>query len=308
MFNPDPAYAGLIPLLTLGLATLTFAAAFIFMMAQVFRTGEWETQAKTELYMAISTCIWGLVIFSAALSVDKITTAYCYEHGCSGNMFDGAHAYVSQVICLSTTTAMQMEGYKIGLQYLSGMKSKYYAGPWGFSFPTYPGFEVIERAVDLVQMFIIPFTSSLYVQVIGLDIIHACAITVLLPAAVLLRLFPPTREAGGFLMATAFALYFILPFTYLIHKEVMETLFYNEYGRGMCGGQPISSVADANPNELFSSMAARLRPDRVAADLLKYPTLISYVAVQSVFLPALSMIFVVTFIRTATRFFSQGME
>jgi hypothetical protein len=88
----------------------------------------------------------------------------------------------------------------------------------------------------------------------------------------------------------------------------MEGLFFKEFKRPMCGAQPISSVADAAPGELFSSMAARLRPDRVAADLLKYPTLISYVAVQSVFLPALSMILVVTFIRTGTRFFGQGME
>ena len=223
-------------------------------------------------------------------------------------MFDASNAYLSQVICLSTTTAIQMEGYKIGLQYFSGMKSRHYAGPWGFSYPTYPGFEVIERAVDLVQMFIIPFTSSLYVQMIGLDIIHASAIVVLLPAAVLLRLFPPTREAGGFLMATAFALYFILPFTYLIHKEVMEPLFSQEFGHAMCGGQEISSVASAAPGELFMGMASRLRPDRVALDLLKFPTMISYIAVQSVFLPAFSMVLVVTFIRTATKFFSQGME
>jgi len=304
MYKPDnPAYAGLIPLLSLGMVTMAFAAALIFMLAQILKAGEWEMQAKSELYQVFVTAIWGLVIFASAVSVDQITTAYA-----GGTMFDASHAYLSSVICLSTTAAMQMEGYKIGLQYFSGMKSRYYAGPWGFSFPTYPGFEVIERAVDLVQMFIIPFTSSLYVQVIGLDVIHAAAITVLLPAAVLLRLFPPTREAAGFLMATAFALYFILPFTYLIHKEVMEPLYLKEYGHAMCSGEEASSVVSADPTNLFSAMTSRLRPDRVAADLLKYPTLISYIAIQSVFLPALSMILVVTFIRSATKFFSQGME
>ena len=60
LFNPSSTYAGIMPLLILGMATMVFAAAFIFMLAQAFRTGEWESQAKTEIYHVITTCIWGL--------------------------------------------------------------------------------------------------------------------------------------------------------------------------------------------------------------------------------------------------------
>ena len=195
----------------------------------------------------------------------------------------------------------------MSFQFISGMRSKHYAGAWGFSYPTYPGFEVIERAADLVQMFVIPFASSIYVQLIGLDIIRGTAMVFLMPCGVLLRLFPPTREAGGFMIASAFALYVVLPFTYLVDKEVMEPLYLQEFGAPMCADSAgVSSAQISRPSQMFDSLAFNLLPD-LSKDLLGLPKSISYVAIQAVFLPALSMIIVVTFIRTTLRFFSQGM-
>jgi len=42
------------------------------------------------------------------------------------------------------------------------------------------------------------------------------ALVVFLPMGVVLRIFPPTRGAGGVLIAIAFSFFFIFPFTYLI--------------------------------------------------------------------------------------------
>lgn len=42
------------------------------------------------------------------------------------------------------------------------------------------------------------------------------ALMVFLPMGVVLRIFPPTRGAGGMLIAMAFSFFFIFPFTYLI--------------------------------------------------------------------------------------------
>ncbi len=302
LFAAQSAYGPLIPLIIIGLATMSFVAALGFMISQIFRTGEVEMQAKTEVYHVIVTVIWALFLFSAATTVDQVSRAYT-----GGTLFDGAQGYLSQVTCLSAVTSIKMEGYKMGLQYLSGMKSRYYAGPWGFSFPTYPGFEVIERAMDLMQMFIIPFTSSLYVQSMGLDIIRAGAMTLLMPAGILMRLFPPTRQAAGFMMAAAFGLYFVLPFTYIIGKEVMEPLYSREFGRGMCGQGAGTTIVGSSGTRMADSLALNLWPS-LSRDILKFPASISYLAMQSVFLPSLSMIITVTFIRSSTRFFGQGME
>ncbi|VVB56473.1 Uncharacterised protein [uncultured archaeon] len=310
LFAAQSAYGALIPLFIIGLATLSFVAALAFMVSQIFRSNEVMTAGKTEIYHAITTVLLGLFIFGTAVTLDHTLTLYCNDsaHACSGTLFDGAQAYINQVTCLSAMTSIKMEGYKMGLQYFAGMKSRFYAGAWGFSYPTYPGFEVLDRSMDLMQMFVIPFTSSLYVQKIGLDVIRATALTFLLPAGLLLRLFPPTRDAAGFLIASAFALYFILPFTYVMHKEIMEPMYLTEFGTPMCGGGASTNLVGLADQDLANSLALNLTPSPLGRDLLKFPTAISYVAVQSVFLPALSMIIVVTFIRTSTRFFAQGME
>ncbi len=310
IFSMQSSYGPLIDLLIIGLATLSFLAALAFMVSQIIKSNDMQMAGKTEIYHAITTVLLGLFIFGTAFVVDNTLTIYCNEagHRCSGTLFDGAQEYLNQVACLSAMSSIKMEGYKMGLQYLAGMKTKHYAGAWGFAYPTYPGFEVLDRAMDLIQMFIIPFTSSIYVQKIGLDIIRAGAMTLLLPAGLLLRLFPPTREAAGFLIASSFGLYFILPFTYIIHKEVMEPMYMTEFGVPMCGGGSSETVMASSDMTLASNLAANLWPSPLGRDLLKFPTGISYIAVQSVFLPALSMILVVTFIRTATKFFSQGME
>ncbi len=303
IFSLQSSYGPLIDLLIIGLATLSFLAALAFMVSQIIKSNDMQMAGKTEIYHAITTVLLGLFIFGTAIVVDTTTTLYA-----GGSLFDGAQSYLNQVACLSAMSSIKMEGYKMGLQYLAGMKTKHYAGAWGFAYPTYPGFEVLDRAMDLIQMFIIPFTSSIYVQKIGLDIIRAGAMTLLLPAGLLLRLFPPTREAAGFLIASSFGLYFILPFTYIIHKEVMEPMYMTEFGVPMCGGGSSETVMASSDMTLASNLAANLWPSPLGRDLLKFPTGISYIAVQSVFLPALSMILVVTFIRTATKFFSQGME
>ncbi len=303
IFNAQSTYGPLIQILLVGMVALSGFGALVIMLSRVFKSADWETQGKTELYQVFTALIWGLFILAFAVSVDQITTTFAH-----GTTFDAAQSYLGRVICLSSSASIKLEGYKMSFQFVSGMRSKHYAAAWGFSYPTFPGFEVLERAADLVQMFIIPFASSLYVQSIGLEIIHGTALVFLMPAGLLLRLFPPTREAGGFMLASAFALYFVLPFTYLIFKETMEPLYVMEYGVPMCSNSVADSSANlSRPGALVDSLALSLWPS-LSRDLLQLPKTLSYVALQAVFLPALAMILVVTFIRTTVRFFGQGMN
>jgi hypothetical protein len=286
----------------IAIATMSFVAALGFMAAQALRLQEWEMWAKGEIYQLIITVVLAIFLFSSAAVIDNTTRAYA-----GGTLFDGAQSYLGQVICLSAVTTIKMEGYKMALQYLAGMKSRYYASAWGFAFPTYPGLDVLERAVDVLQMIIIPFTSSLYVQSIGLDIIRAAAMSLLMPAGILLRLFPPTRNAAGFMIASALGLYFVLPFSYIIGKEIVEPMYAKEFGRGMCTQDSSPYPLGFSGTMIVNRISLELLPS-ISRDMLKFTQSLSYLALQSVFLPSLSMIITVTFIRTAVRFFGQAME
>jgi hypothetical protein len=244
--------------------------------------------------------------------------------GYSGqSMFDISEKYLQDVICVSSATTLKLEGMKMASQYLAGMKSRYYASAvgWGFAFPTFPGFDVIERVLDIIQMFISPFASSLIIQNIGLQIIHATALTIILPAGILMRFFSPTRDAGSFLIASALAFYFVLPFCYLINAQVMYHLYKEHIGYNMCSG-----FESQNEDYLFSQknfdkdfynkLGEEMLPS-LSRDILDidggvakkgFTAHLSYVIFQAVFLPAINMIMVVTFIKAGVKFFSQNMN
>ena len=73
------------------------------------------------------------------------------------------------------------------------------------------------------------------------------ALTVFLPLGVVLRIFPPTRGAGGMLIALAFSFFFVFPLTYLI--------FYLPYGPNSLYGVLMRNLAEINRklDELNSS-------------------------------------------------------
>ena len=178
-------------------------------------------------------------------------------------------------------------------------------------------------------MFITPFAASLLVQYLGLQIIHATALTVVLPAGILMRIFPPTRDAGSFLIASALAFYFVFPFCYLINAHVMYYLYEEEFGHEMCSGFE-SQASDYlfDSKDFYSSLGAQMLPS-VSNDFVNLETTpvgspkntplgfvgvggftnhLSYVIVQAVFLPAVNMIMVVTFVKAGMKFFSQKLD
>ncbi len=313
----DPRLTQMVHTITIGMGLAVFAVSVLYMALGILRSSEYEAQLKGELFQLVITIIWGIAIFTSAFVINNILTLYA-----GGDIFQIASNYVARVNCLSVSTIVKLEGMKLGAQYMSGLMGKYYAGAWGFKVPVMPGMEVVERLIDTIQMLMTPFGASLMVQQLGLQIIKATALVYLLPAGILLRLFPMTREAGSFMMACAFAFYFVLPFTYIIHAQVMNELFYSTYGYNMCGGfdasggewlqsfdmiraTSIRSLSPIDPST-FDGLNRRF-PYNIGA-LLDPMEQIGFVAMQSVFLPALSMVFVVTFIRTITKFFSSRMD
>ncbi len=309
----DARMSSVVQLLILGLAAGVFAVSVLYMAVHALHSSEYEMYLKGELYEYAVTVVWGIAIFGAAVIVGQALQSYA-----GGDLFDMANTYISRVNALSVSSVVKLEGVKLFAQYFSGLMSKYYAGAWGFKIPAMPGFEIIERVVDLIQMLITPFSASLMVQQIGLQVIKATALTFMLPAGLLMRLFPPTREAGAFMMATALAFYFVFPFIYVINAIVMGQLYMEEYGYPMGGGNENIGgewlqdfdfysglgwqLAPFSPNDITKTLP--LKPDA----LLSPMRALSYVVMQAVFLPALSMVLVVSFVKTASKFFNQRME
>ncbi|MFH0927351.1 MAG: hypothetical protein V1822_02115 [Candidatus Micrarchaeota archaeon] len=306
-------YGPLANSLIIAIAGMAFAASLIYMASKAMHVAEWEMYTKGELFQIFIGVLWGIGILAGAIVVDGIANDYAAGLGMRAagqGIFGIGQEYLQDTICLSSAATLKLEGLKLAAQYMAGMKGRFYASAsgWGFSYQMFPGFDVIDRMIGMVEMFITPFAASLIVQRIGLQIIHATALTIVVPAGILMRVFPPTRDAGSFLIASALAFYFILPFCYLINAHVMGFLYQEEFKHAMCsGGDAQGQDYFFSTKDFYSSLGVQMLPD-VSEDIIRASTSLSYVAVQAVFLPALNMIMAVTFITAGAKFFSQKLE
>jgi len=251
----DARMSGVVQLLIAGMGLAIFTVSLLYFFIQILGGGEYEQQLKGELYQIAVTIVWGMAIFGAAAIVNTALQLYA-----GGDLFDISGTYMARVNCLSVSAVIKLEGLKMLMQYFAGLMAKYYAGAWGFKIPAVPGAEVMERAISIIQMLITPFSASLMVQQIGLQVIKATALVFLLPTGLLLRLAPPTREAGSFLMASAFAFYFVFPFTYVINAAVMDQLYFNQYGYQMCGGNEAGTVGLVGNFNFYSGTGTQMLP------------------------------------------------
>ncbi len=304
------------PIFATSLAAIILILSLIFMFAQLFRRPEWEGQVKMELYQIVVSVILFTSVYALAGSMCEFAVAF--NNG--QDYFTTAQNYLNLLIYRITIPELvKLETLATTLQYSANMISKYGAGAWGYQFPLFPGAGIMEAAINFVTFVITPFTASLMIQVLILQAIQGIALTILLPAGILLRVFAPTRDAGSFLIAAAFAFYVIYPMTYVMHASVVGYIveknsglsWKNDFNKYLSGtdvnGVKLSGAApQASQQELTDMISSGTMMD---FDMLFRPLeSLSYTILAAIFLPALSMIITTTFIKTTTKFLSQKLD
>jgi hypothetical protein len=123
-----------------------------------------------------------------------------------------------------------------------------------------------------------------------------------LPMGVVLRMFPPTRDAGAFFISTALAFQVIFPFTYVMHAQIVKGMLipdaygdpvnYNTVMSGSGSGYMVEYISD---NGIFDIQG-----------MFWYPLIgISFLLLQAIFLPALSITLTMAFIKGFNKFITQ---
>jgi hypothetical protein len=104
------------------------------------------------------------------------------------------------------------------------------------------------------------------VQASVLIFIAISAVSVMLPAGLVIRTFYPTRKLGGFLIATAVGLYVVFPLSYVFNAAILNTYYTNINQTSMnqltlsakqVKNNVVSTAGQANPNDtsIFSSLS-----------------------------------------------------
>jgi len=287
----------------IAIALMVFAIACVFMISQVLRRPEWEAYARLELYQVFVSVL--IIVFVAIIADFAYTFSYTLA---GGDPFTIAHTYLNNLLFeKSFPSIIKLRWLSMTCQYWGGLYTKYGSSNWGIQFPMFPGLNAIESSIEFLINILSPFTASLMVQQIGLEIIQGLMFPVVMPIGVFLRIFPQTREAGVFLIATALGFAIIFPLTYVMHSVVIAEIeranpatWYSELaldpalteGTGSVGG----TATYFNPYYM------------VAVPLFVRLQELSFVIMQGVFLPALSMILTTSFIKLTSKFISQKFD
>jgi len=284
-----------------GVATMVLLLVFFYMAAQFFKKPEYEAFVSIEVYQLIVSLILFTLIFGTSCFADGIVNSIV---GGGKDAFDVGTEYlqyISNDIALSAIEKLQ--ALLILSQWASSVTMRFGASVWGVAIPVFPAFVVIERVMEFLIMLISPFMSSLIVQQVGLQIIKGTMMPFVLPMGVVLRIFPPTRDAGSFFISTAIAFQIVFPFTYVMHDRIVKDI--------------LIPAAYENPETFEDAMkiSSPKTLDYISEyglfdidNMFFHPLLgVSFLLLQAIFLPALSITLTVAFIKGFNKFITQKM-
>ncbi|MFA5930290.1 MAG: hypothetical protein WC861_05390 [Candidatus Micrarchaeia archaeon] len=308
MCTPDSVVGLMGAMVGAGVATMISLLALFYMAAQFFRKPEYEAFVSIETYQLAVSLILFAAIFSASCFSEQVSSAYASQvSGTSNDAFDVASSYLNYVTNEVALQAIKkLQGLLLFSQWVGSITLRYGASVWGVAMPAFPSFILIERVVEFLLMLVSPFTASLIVQQVGLQVIKATMLPYVLPMGVVLRIFPPTRDAGSFLIATALAFQVVFPFSYVMHAQIVKgVLIPHAYATE-------KNVSDFMKNDMgLPKLTAFVSEDGlfdVTSMIFSPIRSLSFLLLQAVFLPALSMILTVAFIKSFNKFISQKLS
>jgi hypothetical protein len=96
---------------------------------------------------------------------------------------------------------------------------------WTWTYKIAPGADGIANVCGVIGYALVAVFGSLSAQLALLSFIDATMYTFMLPAGILMRFFPPTRDAGVFLIALAIGFQVIFPMTYVLNKMALDNIW-----------------------------------------------------------------------------------
>jgi len=212
-------YYSWLPLVMLIFTIVYLLLGLGYMAAKSINNREYEARIKVEFSRQFISLIFIFLILGFA----TILCTASYTVTGDVNPFDTASEFVAQIGLVeipkdvstlwessinarkSSTITLMMPGWMNGVTYAA-----------------FPVGTFVSYHLDMLGMILMPFSASMIVQLLFIDIIQRYFLALLLPAGFLLKVTPATRDAGAFLISLALAFYFILPMFYLMGSLIDE--------------------------------------------------------------------------------------
>jgi len=249
----------------------------LFAISRLMGRRDWEAFARVELYHTGVAILWVVLIATAATASCSITCVVIDEE----NPFLAASNYLSSVSLRLQETSENLFDLSKEIRLASALNVgllDVFSNPWA-------GCAVIAESYETLAVMLTPFVGSLIFQQYVLIAINNIAFQLLLPVGIILRLIPFTRESGAAIMGLAFALYIVLPLTYVFAAKATSTVI-----------PPISEIGNPGLDCGNPGMVGRIMKN------------IGNTIPQAVFFPALSMILTIATAKSLSRVFNYDFQ
>jgi hypothetical protein len=191
-------------------------------------------------------------------------------------------------------------------------------------FKVFPGMDVFVNITNVIGYGLVAIYGSVQAQITALHLVDSTMVLFFLPAGLVLRFFPPTRDAGSFLIALAFAFQFVFPLIYIMNAEVLEELEIKPYEdqksevliQSLCGpfkygvfgvlfnpGQVPFMSHFPRITTLFRTLLSETTLNLVSmAEFIPIMRSLSVLSLFALFIPAFALVITMSFINAMTKF------
>jgi hypothetical protein len=260
--------------------TLLLGLSIGFMVSRAMGRRDWESTIKIELYHLLSVVVW-LVIINAIASTACVGSCIITK---DENPFGTATSYLSDLRGTLETNINNLFSIAKDIRTKSAIMLQLlnaFVSPW-------TGCTAVADNYERFAIMMSPITGSLIVQQYALIIINNIAFQLLLPLGVILRIIPPLRESGAFVMALALALYIVFPLTYVFAMIATQGLSSSEISATSVGTNTAGLGTDCTDLK----------------DILPIFRAVGNGLPQAIFFPSLSMIITLGAARAMSKVFS----
>lgn len=215
-----------------------FLIVVAFIASRMLNRPEWEAYAYVELSeLFISVLIIGaaFAIFSFSdMFACGIAEAYhpITDPGeASGYQFRVAASFLQNNLYNGVLAAMKDVYF---IQVFFSMYNTMFIRPsdavWTVTYKLFPSADSIVSLTNTLTMGMSIAYASIAAQLLILAVSNAVMFQLVLPAGIILRIFPPTRKAGMFLICFAIAFQAVFPLTYVLHERIVGDVWLIEKG------------------------------------------------------------------------------
>ena len=317
------------------ISVVFLVTAFIlitYILSKFFKVPEWEAYLNVEMSNLMTSFL--IVLFVVGLFGASTVISLLITGGAQSSPPRVAISYMQGTVADSALTAA-MDVYKINActSMLSTFSRRIGEYVLTQTYKVFPGLDTFVNITNVLGFTLLSLYSTVSVQIVLLYGIDATMLTFFMPAGLVLRFFPPTRDAGAFLISLAFGLQIVFPTIYIINKQIFDEIYSNEPGGGayrsptiliqsLCGpfkygfwgyalnpkGGLLSSTAGSIPG---GATVLNFLSNLVGESLLNFVSMDEFIPIMkhvaalsllTLFMPALAMMVTIAFINAMTKF------